>query len=138
MAKNPADIAAKWSRNLSAAGQAIQQGVQAVQVNPAQQAAASLDTAKANYIKAIDSGKTAAGLARTTLAGWQQAMIKKGVPRIADGAATATPKVQAFMSQLMPAIQSAQASLPPRGSDAQNEQRMLHFSRAMKQFKRTQ
>src|SRR5271167_4118380 len=128
---DPQTAAAKWSRNLQGASQSIQAGVQAVQINPAQQAAAQLDLAKTNYGKAIDSGKTAAGLARTTLGGWQQSMIKKGIPRIADGAAQAQPKVAAFMQQLLPAVAAAKAALPPRGSDAQNEQRMVQFSRSM-------
>jgi len=135
--KNPADIGAKWARNLGSAGQSIQQGVAAVQVNPAQQAAAQADVAKRNYNKAIDDGKWQAGLARTTLQGWQAAMVKKGIPRIAEGAAQAQSKMTAFMQQLLPAVEAAKASLPPRGDKAANRQRMVQFSEQMSTFKRS-
>ncbi len=135
--KNPQEAAAKWSRNLASAGQSIQQGVQAVAVNPAEKAIAALPAAARNYAAAISSGKTAAGLSRTTLGGWQQSMIKKGIPRISEGAAQAQPKMATFLGQLMPHVAAAVAALPPRGTDAENEQRMLQFTRAMKQFKRS-
>ena len=105
--------------------------------NPAQKAIAQLDLAKRNYAQSIDNGKMAAGLARTTLQGIQQAMIKKGIPRISEGASQAQPKVQAFLQQLLPAVEAAKAALPPRGDAAQNEQRALQFMRAMRNFKRT-
>jgi hypothetical protein len=134
--KNPQTAAAKWSRNLGNAGQSITDGVNSVQVNPAQQAAAQKDLAKQKFAAAIDSGKWEAGLARTTLQGWQQAMIKKGVPRVSEGASQAQPKVAAFLGQLIPAVEGAVASLPPRGSPAQNDQRMIMFAAKMRQFKR--
>jgi hypothetical protein len=133
--KNPADVAKKWSQNLGSAGQSIAMGVQSVTVNPAEQAAQQADLAVRKYAAAKD--KMVAGLQRTTLQGWQQAMIKKGVARISEGAAQAQPKVAQFMAQLLPAVAAAQASLPPRGDQASNEQRMLQFSRSMKQFKRS-
>ncbi len=135
--KDPATAAAKWARNMAAAGPTITAGVNATTVNPAQQAIAQLPVAAANYAAAINSGKTAAALGRTTLQGWQQGMLKKGLQNIANGASMAQPKVQAFMQQLIPAVQSAVASLPPRGTKAQNQQRMLQFSEAMSNFKRS-
>jgi len=134
--KNAAMAAKKWSRNLSAAGQTIKEGVQGVTVNPAEQAKAALQLMKQKFIEAIDNGKVAAGLDRTTLSAWQQAMINKGLARISDGAAAAEAKTAAVLNQIIPAVEAAKAALPARGSQAQNEQRMLEFSRAMKKFKR--
>ncbi len=133
--KNPAQVAAKWSQNLGAAGTSIQQGVAAVTVNPAEQAAAQASLAVTNYAAAKD--KMVAGLQRTTLSQWQQAMNQKGIPRIQQGASQAQPKVQAFMQQLLPAVAAAKASLPPRGNLQQNLQRAAAFATAMSQFKRT-
>lgn len=133
--KSAADVAKKWSQNLSQAGPSIVMGVSAVTVNPAEKAAAQADVAVSKYAAAKD--KMVAGLQRTSLAGWQQAMKTKGVQRISEGAAQAQPKMVSFMQQLLPAVEAARSSLPPRGSDAQNEQRMLQFTRAMKQFKRS-
>lgn len=135
VAKNAQTAAAKWARNLSSAGQTIQDGVMAMTVNPAQLAAAQADVAVANYTAA--KSKMVAGLNRVQLSDIQQAMIKKGIPRISEGATAAQGKMATFLGQLIPAVQTAVASLPPRGNASANEQRMLQFSRAMKQFKRS-
>jgi len=135
--KSASDAAAKWARNLAAAGPSITAGVQAVTVNPAQLAAAQADVAAANYQAAISSGKWQAGLAKSTLQGWQAAMTGKGVQRIASGAQQAQPKMQSFLTQLIPFVANAKASLPPRGSKAANQQRMIMFSEAMSNFKRS-
>jgi hypothetical protein len=42
------------------------------------------------------------------------------------------PRYAAAAQQLIPAIQQAAANLPPRGGDAENEQRMILMRRAMK------
>lgn len=133
--KNAQQVAAKWAQNLGAAGTSIQQGVAAVTVNPAEQAAAQANLAVQNYAASKD--KMVAGLGRVTLSGWQQAMNTKGIPRIQQGASQAQPKVAAFMQQLLPAVAAAKASLPPRGNLQQNLQRAAAFATAMSQFKRT-
>lgn len=133
--KNPADVAKKWAQNLGNAGEAIKQGVNAMTVNPAEKAAAQADVAVRNYGRAKD--KMVAGLQRTTLESIKSAMIKKGIPRITEGAAQAQPKMMAVMQQLLPAVEAARAALPPRGSDAENDARMLQFAAAMRKFRRT-
>jgi hypothetical protein len=136
--KSPQEAAEKWARNLASAGPSIVAGVNAVQVNPAQAAAAQADVAARNYQKAISEGKWQAGLARTTLAGWQNAMKGKGVQRIAEGATQGKPKMVQFLQQLIPAVEAAKANLPPRGDKAANRQRMIQFSEQMSNFKRSQ
>jgi len=139
MAKDPAKAAAKWARNLQNAGETIREGVQSVTTNPADAAIAALPAMRAGFnAAAADGGKIQQGLQRTTLPSWQQAMIKKGIPHISDGVAAGTPKQQAALAQIIPAVEAAKAALPARGAkgSAANEQRMVEFRRAMMRFKR--
>jgi len=134
--KNAAQVAQKWSQNLAGATQAITNGVNAVTVAPGQAAAAQAQVAGANYAAKIADGSWAAAVAAVPLSTWQQAMIKKGLPNLANGAAMGQTKMQNFMNQLLPHVQQAVASLPPRGTKQQNRQRMLAFSDAMMNFKK--
>lgn len=125
--KNPSDVAAKWSRNLSAATQSISAGVLATTVNPAATAAARAPAYLAGVQNAVSSGKYARGLGRVTLQSWQDSMIKKGLPRIASGASTAVPKMEAFLGKWLPhqeALKSKLASMP-RGDLQTNIQRAV-------------
>ena len=128
---NAATAAAKWARNLAAAGQTITDGVNNTTKDPIQLAIAAIPTAAANYAQAASSGRIQAGLQKSSKAAWQQGMIKKGVPRIAEGAAQATNKVQQKLATIINNVNSAVAQLPPRGSLEQNLQRAAMFARAM-------
>lgn len=131
-AMTPDQIAQKWATNLGAAGPSIQAGVQAVTVAPGQAAARQKSVWVQNVTAAQD--KWASNVASVSLPEWQQAMIQKGAPRIASGATAAQPKFTAFMTKLLPYINSAKASLPPRGNLEQNLARATAFGRAMAQF----
>lgn len=136
--KNPADVANKWSRNLSASTQSIQSGVQAVTVSPTALAARQQDAYLTGVQNAVTSGKWADGLNRVTLPDWQSAMINKGIPRIQQGAVNAKPKMESFMTQFLPFVQNAQRQLSsmPRGNLEQNIARSQAFIRQMATFKR--
>jgi hypothetical protein len=138
-AKNPADVASKWSRNLSSSTASIQAGVQAVTVAPTQLAARQQDAYLQGIQNAVASGKWAAGLQRVSLGDWQNSMITKGIPRIQQGAIAGKPRVENFMGQLIPFIQTQQRALAatPRGSLEQNLNRMTTWARGMATFKRT-
>lgn len=119
---NPADVAAKWSQRLSAATQAVKDGINAVTVSPTVTAAGRLDQYLAGVNAAVSSGRMAAKLQAVSLQSWQQAAITKGVPRIAPGATAAIPKMTAFMSKWLPyeaQLQGVLAGLP-RGTLDQN------------------
>jgi hypothetical protein len=131
MAANAASAAAKWARNLSAAGQTITEGVQNTSKDPIALAIAAIPTAAANYAAAAQSGRIAAGLQKSSKQMWQQGMINKGIPRIASGAAASQNKVQAKLQSIIASVNSAVSSLPPRGSLEQNLQRAQTFARAM-------
>jgi hypothetical protein len=133
MAKNPADVAKKWSQGLAASGSAITAGVQAVTVAPGQAAVAQ----KAQYVAGVQANvdKWARRTAAVPLGDWQSAMINKGVPRIATGATAAEPKFEAFMGKLLPHIDQVKRTLPARGNLDQNIARMTTFVRGMTTFK---
>jgi hypothetical protein len=135
MARNADQIAADWSQRLAASTQKITDGVNSVTVAPGQAAARQKTVWQQNTSAAVD--RWAARTAAVSLPEWQQAMIEKGAPRIASGAAAAQPKFASFMTQLLPHIDQVKRGLPARGNLDQNIQRMTAFTRGMAAFKRT-
>lgn len=135
----PQEAANKWSRRLGAAGEDIRRGIERVSVAPGQQAAAQQPKMRARTLEAIDSGKWARNTAAVTLPDWKRAAIDKGVPRIASGATDAEPKMAAFMSELLPAVDAAVARVDAMPSTTldDNIARMTTFVRQMADFKRT-
>ncbi len=130
----PEEAAAAWARNLSSAGDRITRGVQAVTTAPGQAAARQKAVYQANVAAATD--KWASRVASVSLPEWQQAMLDKGAPRIAQGAQAAQPKMAAFMGQLLPHIAQQVSALPARGGLDQNINRMTQFVRGMSKFQR--
>lgn len=107
----PQQAAEKWSRRLGASGQDIQTGVQQVTQSPMQLAAANQQGYIMGVQEAVNSGKWQAGLQRVSLPQWQQAMIQKGIPRIASGAQQGIPKMQEFMTQFLPYLDQGVAQV---------------------------
>lgn len=103
--KNAAQVAQKWAQNLGAASTSIQNGVNAVQTAPGQTAASRQALMKARVNAAIDSGKWASRVSSVSLGDWKNAMLTKGVQRVASGATAAQPKMQAFMNEFLPVAQ---------------------------------
>jgi hypothetical protein len=132
MAQTPDQIAAKWAQNLGQSTQRIQDGVQSVTQAPGLAAAAQKTTWVQNTTSSAD--KWASNTAKVTLGEWQQAMIEKGLQRVASGATAAEPKFNAFMGRLLPHIDSVKRSLPARGNLDANINRMVAFTRGMAKF----
>lgn len=130
--KDPTAIAAKWATNLGNATQSITDGVNSVTVAPGQAAARQKDVWAQNVAASKD--KWASRTAAVPLATWQQDMITKGVPRIAQGAQASQDKMQAFMAKALPYISAQVQALPPRGTLEQNLNRMTQFVRGMSKF----
>ena len=128
------EAAQAWAQRLAGSTDRIQRGVQAVSTAPGQSAARQKAVWQQNTAAAAD--KWAARTASVPLADWQQAMISKGAPRIASGAQAAQPKMEQFMSQLLPHIQSGLGALPARGNLDQNINRMTAWARHMANFQR--
>jgi hypothetical protein len=137
--KNPQDVANKWAARLASATDAIRQGVQSVTVSPTQKAAQRTDSYLSGVQRAVTSGKYQRGLQRVSLADWQNAMLNKGLPRVASGAAAAKDKMTAFMSKFLPYVDGLQAKLAnqPRGDLSQNIARMVTAVEYMAAFKNT-
>lgn len=135
--KNPQAVAQKWARNTGQATEAIRQGVQNTTVNPAEKAAARQDAYVAGVQRAVSDGKYRRGLAKVTLQSWQDAMINKGLSRIAGGATAAQPKMAAFLEKFLPYVEQGKQALQsmPRGDLAQNLQRMMFMAEHLSKFK---
>lgn len=123
MAGSPEQIAQDWANRLAAARDKAQRGIQAVTVSPGQAAARQKGVYLANVQAAAD--KWAKNTAAVPLGEWQQAMLTKGLDRMAAGAAGAQPKMAAFLGRLLPAIDTIKAGLPSRGSYEQNKARAV-------------
>lgn len=132
MAQSADQIAAKWSQNLGASTDRIKDGVMGVAVAPGQAAAAAKETWATNTLASKD--KWASRTAGVTKEEWQNAMIEKGLNRIAGGASAAQPKFTTFMGRLLPHIDNVKRSLPARGTLEQNIARSAAFIRGMSKF----
>lgn len=118
MAQDPGTVAQRWATNLAGATGKMTDGINAVQTAPGVAAARQKQVWAANTAASVD--KWASKTAAVSLQDWQQAMINKGVSRVASGATAAQPKMQAFLTKFLPFLDSAVAGLPPRGNLEQN------------------
>lgn len=137
--KTAAQVAAKWSTNLTNATQSMKDGVNAVQTSPTQLAAANPQGYLQGVQQAVATGKWAAGLNAVSLQDWKNAMINKGLPRVGTGATQAQPKVQQAFAPLLQFIYDARDQVNaanPRGSLQQNIQRSVAMQQAMAQYKK--
>jgi len=100
--RDPQTVAARWRDNLAASSQKIAEGVQGVTRSPMEVAASRKDKWIAGVQQAAQTGRWEAGLRRKTLGDWQQAMLTRGLPRIAQGASEATPDFANFLSDFLP------------------------------------
>lgn len=132
MAQSADQIAAKWAQNLGQSTQRIQDGVMSVQTAPGQAAAAQKSVYLANVQASAD--KWATNTARVTKEEWQQAMVEKGLQRIASGATASVPKFTTFMGRLLPYQENLRRTLPARGNLEANINRMVTFTRGMSKF----
>lgn len=125
--KNPADVARKWAKNLGGSTDSIKTGVQAVTQNPAEKAIARQDAYVSGVQRAVAQGDYARGLRKVTLQSWQEAMVNKGLPRIASGAQASIPKMQNFLEKWLPWQEQLKNKLQgmPRGDLQTNIQRMI-------------
>jgi hypothetical protein len=113
----------------------MEDGIRAVTVAPGQRAAAR----KAEYVEGVAAAadKWAQRVASVTLQDWQQAMLAKGVGRVAAGVQAAQGKFAAFMSQLLPYAErvSALVSQMPKGTLEDSVRRAEAAIRAMSEFR---
>lgn len=131
-AQSPQQIAQQWAQRLGASGDRMTAGVNAVTVAPGMAAAKQ----KAVYLANVQANadKWARNVGAVTLQDWQNAFVTKAIPRIASGATAAQPKMEAFMTKLLPFQQNALQSLPPRGTYEQNKNRATSWMDKMHAF----
>lgn len=120
-AQTPDQVAANWAARLAASTDKMQAGAQAVTVAPGM-AAAKQKAVWAQNVAAAQN-KWATNVSAVTTQQWQNDYITKGLPRVGTGATAAVPKMTSFFQKLLPAIATAKASLPPRGTYDQNKAR---------------
>jgi hypothetical protein len=105
----PQQAATKQAERLKTSLDLIRQGVARVTVAPGVKAAQKQDKMLANLTAAVQDGTWAKNVAAVTLEEWKDAMLNKGVGRIATGIDAAHDKQVAFFTDLF-AFQDALAS----------------------------
>lgn|SRR5574341_426910 len=138
MAKlNPQQAAEKQASRLKQSTQEIANQVAKVTTAPGIQAAKKADKMRTNINAAIDSGRWGRRVSAVTLSEWQEAMTKKGIPRIAQGIDAARPKVEAFFTAFLPHVDkvSAEVAAMPDVTLEDNINRMIHAVRRNAEFK---
>jgi hypothetical protein len=130
---NATDAASNWVTGMSGATARYTAGVQAVKVAPGSLAAAAAGRWAANVAAA--QGKFSTNVAKVTLQAWQNAAATKGAPRLASGAQAAQPKMQAFMTNFIPALTNIVNGLPAGGTFEANLNRFTSYANALHQQK---
>lgn len=139
MAKSAQAVAEKWARRTAASTQDMIDGVNAVRTNPAESAIAKKQKLVANFNAAVNDGRWERGLRRVSLDSWKQAMIQKGVQRVAQGADAAKGKMTSFMAELLPYQDSVKAEIDnlPDLTLEDSANRMTTWMRRMAAFTRS-
>ena len=134
MAKDAATALARWTTNAGNATQAYKDGVARVSQDPGMLAAAQ----KNAYVQGVTSNADFwAKRVQTGLPNWQAAASGKGGDRYSGGIQAGQQKMGAFLDKFVPRAQAIAKALPPRGTDAQNEQRMLQQVRETRKLRGT-
>lgn len=126
----------KWGQRLNASGQYIQDGVKRLNTAPGQAAAAASDRMLSGVTEAVTSGRWARNVAKVSLTDWQNSVINKGIPRIAQGVTQAQNTKVQIITQTLAAVDQAAAAakaLPKGGIDA-SIARASTFMRTMSQL----
>lgn len=107
----PEQFQEKHARRLKGATEDMKAGAERVTVAPTELAVKKLDKMKANFNKAMDSGKIERGLKRVTLDDWKHKYIDVGIDRVSAGIDAAKDKVISFASELLPFEGALQAEV---------------------------
>lgn len=140
MAKvTPEEFQEKHARRLKGATDDMRRGADKVSIAPTELAVKKLDKMKANFNRAIESGKVERGLKRVTLEDWKRKYMDVGVDRVSGGIDASKEKVIAFASELLPFEDGLQNEVKKMADltieDSVN--RSAAWIRGMSKFKRT-
>lgn len=123
----------KWGQNLNGSSEYIKKGVNKVTTAPGVSAAAAQDRMKAGINASIDNGTWARNVQKVSVDQWRQAMINKGIPRLAQGVTAAQANKVGQVTALLAAVDTASAAANslPKGGLEQGIARANAFMRAM-------
>lgn len=135
----PTEGAEKLISNARAAAPRIAAQVAKVTKAPTLAAVEKLDKMQLKFNEAIASGKVERGLRRVGLEEWKDAMINKGVPRIASGLEASRSKIEAFNTEFYPFLERVEAEVAamPDTNLEDSIARMTHNVRRIAEFKRS-
>jgi len=128
----------KHNRRLKASLDDVRKGIAKVSVAPTQQAAKKQDKMLMKLTAKVQDGTWARRLNNVSLADWQDKATNIGVNRISGGIDAAANKVTDFATQLLPAVDAAQAKVKsmPDVTLEDSINRMTTFIREMSKFKK--
>ena len=131
-------VAEKWARNTTAAAASYRDAVQSLTVNPLQRAAEKADDWQARVSDPRTKEKFRSGLQRYSFEEWKSKTASVGASRIADGVRQASPRVRAFLQELLPYTQSLKERIRamPKRNEAEADARLQTAVAAMRQFRR--
>lgn len=129
------EAAERWSQGFSGASGRYTAGINAVTTAPGQLAALQ----KNLYVQKVQeqSNVWASKVAAVPLQTWKDAATTVGAQRLATGAQKGAPKMQAFMANFLPKLDSVVKGLGPRGTYDQNVARLNAYVAALHQQKGT-
>lgn len=132
---SPDQVSQYWLTGLQGATQKISDGVDRVTTAPGAAAAAQVEVWAANVV--ASKAKFAANVRRVSLSDWQAA-TKAAVGNVAAGAQRKQGKFLAAIGPVLAHIAAGQGKLAnmPRGTYAQNVQRMTTFVDHMHNYQR--
>lgn len=139
MPKDPMKVAQKWANGLGNATQSYIDGINGTTVNPMQRAIAAIPKYQANVNAAVQSGKLQRGLSRVSEAEWKQRATQVGATKLAQGAADAKGKMESFLSQWLPFVDSVRNKVNSMPSTTKQDRlnKMIANATALSEFRRT-
>lgn len=123
----PAEVARKWQKNYSNAGEDFEAGVKNMTENPLEAAAANAEYWFARVRESYESQTWQDSLRSFDFQEWKNRTIKFGKLRMADGAAKGFQKQLNFMNFWLPLMQQLRQRIKamPKASRADRRARML-------------
>lgn len=139
MPMSPQDVANKWVQGLSGATEMIRRGVERVGEAPTAAAARQVDLWQSQVSSQQTREKFVRGLQRVSLEDWRNAMLTKGVSRVATGAQASRTKFEQFMAEFLPFVEAiaARVRAMPKLSLEDRIQRMVTQVRETAGFRRS-
>ena len=133
---SPADAAKKWAQKLGGAVAEWEAGVNSVTVAPNAKAAAAAQDYLQGVMASVNSGQFAAANNRVSLDQWKTRTRTKGRERLASGATEAIPRMQAYMTESFPVIESIRQRIQsmPGDSYEARKARAVAFMDAMREY----